>query len=247
LSHAATALWFLGFPDQALKKATDAMTLARELSHPYSLAFALACFARIHQYRRELGLAEESAEALISLSSERGFERYIANGTLLRGWALAAQGKAEREISETRQGLDTRSLIGLRRAFHLSLLADAYGKCGQVAQGLDVLAEAMDLIEKSGSRRWEPELYRLRGELLLKQGGDEAQVENDFLHVLEVARRQEAKSLELRAATSMARLWQGQGKRDEARELLSGIYGWFTEGFDTADLQDAKALLEKLS
>ena len=145
------------------------------------------------------------------------------------------------------------------RSYLLSLLAEAYGKTEQPAEGLKALAEALDQVQKTEERRFEAELYRLRGKLTLQQSGvlntqpsilsTQAEVEAEacFLKAIEIARRQQAKSLELRAVMSLGRLWQQRGKKDEARQLLAEIYGWFTEGFDTKDLQEAKALLEELA
>jgi predicted ATPase len=133
------------------------------------------------------------------------------------------------------------------RLYYLALLAEAYGQVGQAEEGLHLIVEALTVVDKNGERWWEAELHRLKGELLLQTVSDEPQVEACFLQALDVSRRQQAKSLELRAAMSLSRLWQRQGKRDEARELLAPVYGWFTEGFDTADLQEAKALLAELS
>jgi predicted ATPase len=178
---------------------------------------------------------------------------------MLRGWALVAQGQAEKGIAQIRQGLTTYQATGaeLICPYWLALLAEAYEKGGQAEEGLAVLAEALAAVEKTGERWWEAELYRLKGELLLQSGGQSlepgvthpqsATAETCFQQALEIARRQQAKSLELRAAMSLSRLWQRQGKRDTARQLLAESYDWFTEGFDTADLQEAKALLDALA
>jgi predicted ATPase len=241
------ALWLLGYPDQALQTIQQARTQA--LAHPFSQAVALDHSAWVHQYRREVHLVQERAEAALALSREQGFAMYVAIGTVLRGWALAKQAQQEEGIAQISQGLAACRTVGLEllRPYFLAMLAEVYGDAGQIDAGLAVLAEALAVMENTGERCWEAEQYRLRGELLLQAGADAWQAETCFRQALDIARRQQAKSLELRAAMSLARLWQRQGKRSDALELLAPIYGWFTEGFDTADLQEAKALLEELS
>jgi predicted ATPase len=136
----------------------------------------------------------------------------------------------------------------LQRLYCLSLLAEAYGQAGQSREGLQVLAEAFTLIENNGDRWYEAEIHRLKGELLLQQNSDnQAEAATCFHHAISIAQNQQAKSLELRASTSLSRLWQQQGKRQEAHDLLASVFNWFTEGFDTADLKDAKALLDELA
>jgi predicted ATPase len=246
---AAMVLWVLGYPSQALQKSREAMALAQELSHAYSLVLALSFAAEIHTYRREGRAVQERAEAVIALSTEHGFAQYLAVGTILRGWALAEQGQGEAGITQMHQGIAAFQTIGTEagRLRYLALLAEACGKGGQAEEGLSLLAEALAGVEKTGARDYEAELHRLRGELLLRLAVPDApQAEACFQHALAVARLQQAKSWELRAAMSLGRLWQQQGKRTEARELLAPIYSWFTEGFDTPDLQEAKALLEAL-
>jgi TOMM system kinase/cyclase fusion protein len=251
LSYAAWALWLLGYPDQARRSSAEALTLAQELSHSPSLAVALAWAAYLHQSCREVPMVQERAEALIGLAAEQGFQFWLAAGTIFRDWALVQQGRrSEEEMAQLRQGLAAHRATGaeLERTYWLALLAEAHGTVGQAEEGLCLLREALVVVEKSGMHQWEAELYRLTGELLLQQTVPDAQhAEACFCQALTTARRQEAKSLELRAAMSLSRLWQQQGKCQEAHDLLAPIYGWFTEGFDTADLQEAKALLEELS
>ena len=223
--------------------------MAQELTHPFSLAFALTMAAVVHQFRREVQAVQERAEALIALSTEQGFPQWLAYGTILRGWALTAQGEGAEGIAQIHQGLVARRAMGaeLQRPYFLSLLAEAYGKVGQPEEGLTVLVEALALVE-SMERHWEAELHRRKGELLLMQQGQKVgEAEECFRQALDIARRQQAKSLELRAAMSLSRLWQQQGKQEEAHQLLAEIYAWFTEGFDTADLKEAKILLEELA
>jgi predicted ATPase len=170
-------------------------------------------------------------------------------GTILQGWVLAEQGQAEQGIAQIRQRLAAYRATGaeLFRPYFLALLAEACGKGGRTEEGLTVIAEALAQVNNTGERYYEPELYRLKGTLLLQQSSDNAtEAESCFLQAMMIAQNQQAKSLELRTATSLARLWQQQGKHQEAHDLLAPVYHWFTEGFDTADLQEAKALLDAL-
>jgi predicted ATPase len=250
LAFAAWTLWHLGYPAQALQRIQEALSLAQELSHPYSLAFALALGARLYQLRREGPAAQAQAEASIRLCADQGFAQFLSQGMILREWALAAQGQEAEGIIQMHQGLTAWRTTGaeLVRPYYLALVAEAYGHVGQAEEGLRLVAEALVAADHSGERFYESELYRLKGEFLLAlPTGNHAEAESCFHQALDIARRQEAKSLELRAAMSLSRLWQQQGKRDEARELLAPIYAWFTEGFDTADLQEAKALLDEWS
>jgi class 3 adenylate cyclase/predicted ATPase len=276
LSYTALALWPLGYPDQALKRSHEAIALAQELAHPFSLAVALDFAACLYQFRQEGPAARERAEALLALSSEQGFALWLAHGTVLRGWALVEQGRGEEGLAEIRQGLDAYRVTGseMYRPYYLALLAEAYGKVGQVEEGLRVLAEALAMVDKIGGYFfYGAELYRLKGELTLqsqasfKQVPDKSQASQEksehpntqhptpstqseaeacFLKAIEIARKQQAKSWELRAVMSLSRLWHSRGKKDAARKMLAEIYSWFTEGFDTKDLQEAKALLEEL-
>jgi class 3 adenylate cyclase/predicted ATPase len=252
LSCAALSLWSLGYPDQTLQSMREALTLAQALAHPPSLAPALDFATMLHQSRREQQATYERAEALMALATAQGFAQHLALATIMRGWVLAAQGQGAEGTAQLRQGLAAYQATGTerRRPYYLALLAEAYGSIGQTAEGLSLLAEALATVDRTGERGWAAELHRLQGELLLAQAGERQRVSEAeaCLHqALDVARRQQAKSWELRAAMSLSRLWQQQGKRAEAYELLAPIYGWFTEGFDTADLQEAKALLEALT
>jgi predicted ATPase len=192
----------------------------------------------------------EQAEAAVALAIEQGFPFWVAAGTILRGWALAMQGQGEAGMAQVCQGIAAyrATEAPLLVAYYYTLLADVAAHLGHPEDGLQALVEAHTLMEQQEERYWEAEVCRLRGVLLLQQpGASQAEAEAWVQRALDVARRQEAKSLELRAAMSLARLWQQQGKRLEARELLAPVYGWFTEGFDTADLQEAKVLLEALA
>jgi predicted ATPase/class 3 adenylate cyclase len=246
----AWELWYLGAPDQALQHSLAARTLAQEVAHPYSLAQALVFAAVVYQYRREVLAAYEQAAAAMTLATEQGFAQWLARGTTLHGWALAMQGHGEAGLAEMRQGRTADLATGSKtwQPYCLGLLAEAYSAGGNPTAGLEVLAEALAVMDATGLRFYAAELYRLKGALLLQQAApNAAQAAACFHQALDVARRQQAKSFELRAATSLARLWQSQDKRQDAYDLLAPVYGWFTEGFDTADLQEAKALLEELS
>jgi predicted ATPase len=249
-SRGAWALWCLGYPDQGVAQNAEAMILAQQIAHPYSLSYALNSAAAFHQYRREVRAAQEHAEAAVSLTTEQAFPFWIAYGSMLHGWALAHQGQVQEGIAQITQGLRAYRATGaeLMRSYFLALLAEAHGIMGEPEAGLTVLTEALTFAETTGERWYEPELHRLKGVLLLQQNAaTQAEAATCFHHALDMARNQQAKSFELRTATSLARLWQSQGKRDEARQVLGDVYNWFTEGFDTADLQAAKALLDELA
>ena len=248
-ANAALTLWVLGYPAQALALLHESLALAHELSHPFSLAWVRYRAAMVSQLRRDVPAVHEHAEACAALATEQGFPYVAALGTSLRGWALALQGQGVEGMAEARQGTAAFRATGaaLTVPYFYTVLADVAAHLGYTDDGLQTLAEAHTLVEQHEERWWEAEIHRLRGVLLLRQPGTpQAEGEAWLQRALDVARRQEAKSLELRAAMSLARLWQQQGKGAEAYELLAPIYGWFTEGFDTADLQDAKALLDDL-
>ncbi|MBI3799537.1 MAG: hypothetical protein HY268_21530, partial [Deltaproteobacteria bacterium] len=250
---AAQMLWELGYPDQALKMNREALTLARELSHPFSLVWALVIAAQLHYLNREGAATQEQAEAAITLCTEHGLSQWLVWGSIYRGCALVEQGRGEEGIAEIRQSLATYQSTGAEagQVLFLTLLAEAYGRTGQAEEGLAVLAEAQIEMNKTEQLWSEAMLHQLKGELTLQSRpqSPESRVkeaEEYFLKTLEIARRRQAKSWELRAATHLARLWQQQGRTTEAYRLLSNTYGWFTEGFDTKDLQEAQALLDSL-
>jgi predicted ATPase len=245
----AITLWLLRYPDQALARLHEALALAHELAHPYSLAFARCWAAYVYQFRRDALAVHEQAEAAVALATEQGFPFWAAQGTSIRGWALAWQGEGEAGLALVRQGIAAFRATGaaLWVPYFCTVLAEVSAHLGYTADGLQALAEARPLVEQHEERWWAAEIARLRGVLLLQQPEtSQAEAETWLQRALDVAHHQEAKALELRAAMSLSRLWQQQGKWDEARTLLAPIYGWFTEGFDTADLQEAKALLEAL-
>jgi predicted ATPase len=276
----ARVLWLLGYPEQALKKFAEALALAQELAHPFSLANTLFLAARVHQFHREGLATQEHAEVLVALCRERGFAQFLASGTILRGWALAEQGREEEGIDQMRQGVAAYQITGAVRGgpHDLALLAETYGKIERSEEGLRTLSEALTLVDTTGERYYEAELYRLYGELTLQQQfkvqssefkvpstqhptpRTQVEAEACFLKAIAIAQKQQAKSWELRATTSLVRLRQQQTIQDisrttqyetrnrliEARDMLAKVYNWFTEGFDTKDLQEAKALLEAL-
>jgi predicted ATPase len=241
-------LWALGYPDQALEIGDEALSLAHELSHPFTLAFAFWGIAQLNQYRREVQATLEQTEATIALSNEQDFPVWVEYGTPLRAWTLVMQGRTEEGIAQIRKIMANKP-TGITNAnwpMFYALLVQAYEAAGQTEEGLDMVADALALVEKTGFRFYEAELHRLKGELLLNHtASDSRQAETCLHRALELARSQQAKSLELRAAVSLSRLWRQHGKKEEACRLLKKIYGWFTEGFDTPDLQEAKALLEE--
>jgi DNA-binding winged helix-turn-helix (wHTH) protein/predicted ATPase len=266
LGYTAWVLWSLGYPDHALQRSREMLALAKKISHPLSQAWALNSAAWHYQFRREAQKAKEWAEAEIALCTEHGFSQLLAVGTIVQGWALAAQGQGEEGIRQIHEGMaavqNTGTAIG--RSRYLATLAEMYGKLGQAGVGLPLLAEALLVVEHGGERFYEAELYRLRGQLTLQKfqvPGSKFQItdprpltpdpqveaEECFRRAVAVARRQKAKLLELRAVMNLSRLWQGQGKQKKARQTLAGIYAWFTEGFDSVDVQEAKALLDELA
>lgn len=254
----AWALWLRGYPAQARAQITKALSLAQQLAHPYTLARALYYDALLCQLRRDVQAVHDQADAAITMATAQRFALVQALGPIMRGWAVAVQEHSTEGLVQIRQGLDTYRETGaeFQRPHFLTLLAEASGLLGQPEDGLAALDEALPLMEQTGERYYEAELHRQRGELLLlraekshqAQGRQEQHdAETCFQQALDVSRRQEAKAWELRAAMSLSRLWQRQGKCDEAYGLLAPIYHWFTEGFDTADLQDARALLDALA
>jgi len=249
LVNDAWALWILGYPDQALRRSHEACRLAEDLAHPHTLAYAFAHLAMFHQYRRDRKGAHRHADAAMRVSREQGFPFWLGAGLICQGWAQMTRHQLAEQIPAMHEGL------ALYRAtdaamwvpYFLTLLAEASGAVSQPETGLRLLAEARTVMDRTQERFYEAEVHRVQGALVLAQAADRHPLaETCFQQALAIARRQQARSWELRAAMSLARLWQQQGKQAEARALLAPVYGWFTEGFDTADLQEAKALLEEL-
>jgi predicted ATPase len=268
LSSFADLLWWSGYVDQAQEKSDTSLSLAQEMPRPFNFTVSLDFAARRHQFRREPQAARTKAEAAIALATEHGFVMRLAMATVVRGWALTEDGEYEEGVVQIQHALATFRKTGglLNLTYYLSLLAGAYGKAGRREEGLEALAEAWKIVEQTGERWYEAELYRLRGELTLQNGARDwglgtssssphkpqdpkavVEAEGYFLKAIDIAQKQQAKSLELRAVMSLARLWQSQGKQREAHHMLSEVYHWFTEGFDTKDLQEAKALLDELA
>jgi predicted ATPase len=249
--HRAQAFCALGYPDQAVRATRESVALAQEIGRPIALAVALLWDGLIHFLLGDVEGARERAEALIALATEHGFYQYVVFGMLLRGGCTVADGgQIEAGITEMRGALDLLRAAGaeMGRPYWTGLLAEAYGKAGQPAQGLASIEEAVECMNRTGQRLFEPELHRMKGDLLLAVSRDtHAEAEDCFRHALDCARRQGNKYAELSAALSLSRLWRVQGKTDDARTLLEEIYGSFTEGFETRDLRAAKALLDELS
>ena len=249
----ACALCIMGYPDQAVKRSRQALALARELSHPFSLATALSLSAKLQHLRRDAEASFKLADQSLHVSNELGFKAWAAASKSERGCALIELGRVDEGIVELQQGISETRARGaeLGIAPFLAGLSNGYRQAGRVEDGLTAVAEGLAVSKRTGDCWFDAELHRLRGELLLKRGahagsnvGDEACA--SFRQALEIARGQNAKWWELRATTSLARLLARQGQGDEARAILAEIYNWFTEGFDTADLKEAKALLEEL-
>lgn len=248
LGYGSWILWQLGYPDQACKMSHETVVLGRSLSHLGSYAYALTWATLFHHFERDVAATQKRAEAAIAISTEHGFALFLAEAIIYRGWALVNQGNVDEGIAQIRQGMDTLQKIGVVLVLTngLAVLAESLAKVGQIDEGLETLNEALDLVNSHEERWWESELYRLKGELLAMQGKPDAQIEANFQQAITIARRQSAKSLELRATVSLARLYQQQDKRAEAHQMLFEIYNWFTEGFDTVELKAARVLLEEL-
>ena len=259
LAHFSLLLWVLGYPDQAREQSRQALGLAHDARFPYSQALALNFAAILHLGYRDAQEVEHLAAASRSLARECGFVHLMVMGMVLQGWALVMQDKNQEGIALMQTGLERQRALGIRigEVYYQMLLADAYARIGQVETGMHALAAAFAAVEKTEERTYEAELYRLKGELTLSQSSvqrrassaanPQVEAEACFLQAVEIARRQSAKSLELRAVMSLGRLWQRQGKRADAARKLEEIYNWFTEGFDTADLREAKSLLAELT
>jgi predicted ATPase len=253
LAFGAIALWLLGFPDQAIQQSRRAIALGGDLGQPNSLALALHYAAILRQYRRERAAAvQASAEIAKAIASDHGYSFWLANSLIMQGWASAEQGAWAEGVARMRQGLTARAATGAQtyRTYHLALLAEVLGWEGKVDQGLSVLAKALARMHRTAERFHGAELHRMKGEFLLRQRAPEVacpEAESCFRRALAISRRQRAKSLELRAAMSLTRLYLKLGRQAETRSVLVECYNWFTEGFDTLDLQEAKVLLEQIS
>jgi predicted ATPase len=248
--YTAHCLWHLGYPERAMDAAQVAIGLADRLAHPFSTVLSCAYAAMLHQFSRQPRELRERAEAALEISIEHGFSYYRAWATILLGWASAEKGSLEDGSRWVGEGIRDLRATGaeLRLPYYLGIQADLHCRRGEFEEASAVLAEALTVAGRNGECWHDPNLHLLRGELdLAANGGGVAKAAASFRQALATAREQGAKISELRAATSLARLWAEQGKRSDARDLLAPVYGWFTEGFDTADLKEAKALLDQLA
>ena len=244
------ALWHRGYPDQSARAADRALAYSRELGHAHTLVYALCLAGMAAVFARDVATACAHGNDCVALASEHGFAQWAALGRILQGWADAQRGEATTGIPRIRDGLAASEATGTRlyTPFYLTLLAEALALAGKIDEGLAALDDALATAAVSGARGWNAEIHRLRGELTGRLPyPDPAKAEDSFRTALAIAREQGTRGYELRAATSLARLWREQGRRGEARDLLAPLYGSFTEGFDTADLKDAKALLDELA
>jgi tetratricopeptide (TPR) repeat protein len=249
MAYDACCLWCLGYPDQALHLSQKALALARESGHAFSQADVL-CYAgcMLDDIRGQARSLLANSQEMVHLCQKTSFTGWLAAALIYRGQALAMLGQVQEGIEQIRQGMDMNDTLAVAWNYpgNLRSLAEIYAGSGQVEQGLKILEQAIALMEEHGERHWEVELYRLRGEILLQQG-HQAEAEASFQKALQVARQQDARSWELRAATNLAGLWQMQGRVKEAYQVLAEVYAWFTEGFETPDLVKARELLETLA
>jgi predicted ATPase len=249
-SYLGVAFWLRGFPDKGLRHAEEANAAARAAAHPLSEAWAYSFAEKLHQLRGEVTHCYERADAALAVATEQILPFYAARAETLVGWALVKKGEADEGLARLRAGINGGHAVGTRvwRLPWLALLAEACLATARIEEGLSALGEALAETEETEARFYEAETRRLEGELRLSsKQPDEKRAEASFRKAIGIARGQRAKSWELRAATSLARLLSRQGRREEAQALLAPVYGWFTEGFDTADLVAAKALLEQLT
>jgi predicted ATPase len=245
--HSAMALWFLGYPESALERSRTGLAMARELSHIGTIINELPFGGIINQLCGDVAAVREIAESLTSLATEHGFPQWLAFGNVLKAW-VQALGRGETPAAGLRCAIsEYRAANELYVPYFLGLLAALQLRHGEFAEGLDTVIASLELTGGIGSRLMDPELLRLKGEVLLaRDPGAKTDAEAAFYQALDIAQGQSTKSWELRAAMSMARLWRDQGRPQQARELLAPVYGWFTEGHDTLDLKEAKALLDEL-
>ena len=241
------SLWLLGYPDQAARYAREAVTLAESLDNAPSLAHALAFSALCHQLRRDAPAVFDCSERLVKLARTHGLAQYGAAGRMARGWALAHQGQPEEGLAELRRGLDDYGATQVKAwsVYFRATLAEAYYRAGDIQSGLSTLGEALELSDQLGERFWQAGMLYFKGVMLMSLSAED-EAESCYRAALQIAHQREAKSLELRAAMSLARLWRDQGRRSAARDLLVPVHGWFTEGLETADWREASALLDEL-
>jgi predicted ATPase len=253
-AHLGSLLSYLGYADQAKSITNKALAIAEKVRHPIGLCNALSIAIAIEAFQHNAERVIEMAEEMIFQAEEHGLPFYKAIGTIMRGWARAMRGDVQQSLAEMRQGLDAHRDFEAeqQRASYLVLMAEALSIAGRVDEGLRALDEAVEGISNTAEHFYEAELYRVKADLLMRREGSarggsrESEIEACLGKAIEIARRQAAKAFELRAALSLARLRREQGRIAEARQMLSGIYGWFTEGFDTEDLKEARSLLDQL-
>jgi predicted ATPase len=245
----ALTLWHLGYAEQARQQATEALALARQLAHPWTLGYVLVFAAWLANDRRDDAATARLAAEAIALSRQHGLTVNLPIALILQGWLLTKQGEIEAGIAQMRDAMKhyQRSGHDLHRPYALVVIAQAYIHVGANDAAMVALDEGLATVAHHGDLCYEAELHRLKGELYQTLDGAASVVEASFRRAYTIACQQQAKSLELRAALSLSRLWKRQGKREQARQVLAESYGWFTEGFDTADLQEARALLAELS
>jgi predicted ATPase len=247
LIFGAWALWLLGYPDQAMTRGQQCIALARQTSHAHNIAFSRLIAARLHEYRGEPDACLAHAEVVIAVASENDLPQRLGSGLFIRGSALATKGETQKGLAQMREGMALWRATGAQalHTYYRLRIAEVYGLAGDAAQGLRVIEETLMALDRYDERFCEAELYRIKGRLvLLRSAAEEEMAEACFLKGLETARHQGAKSLELRAAMDLARLWLRQGKVKQAHDLLAPVYNWFTEGFETADLNEARALID---
>ena len=244
----ASCLWLMGYPDQAVAQIRQVLPLAQACANPLTMAHVFFHTAQLHQWRQETQVAQKWTEDMIALATQCALPHWLAAGMHLQGWVLTQQGRFAEGIQHLQEGVKAsrkrHAYISCQQP--LALLADAYGKTGDIQQGLNVLDEGFELVAQTSGHWREAEFHRLKGELFAAQARTRVDAEACFQQALDITRSQGAKSLELRAATSLSRLWRRQGKREAARKLLTDSYAWFTEGFESRDLRAAQALLTTL-
>jgi len=248
-AYAPYPLWVLGYPERALDQAREGLSMAKDLGHPHTVAWMLIAASSIHLCVRDLRAASELADSAMELSRERGFPLWTDMSRTISACILAQEGSPDERIEQVRRAIDALEAAGLGvwRPFYLSFVAVGCRRAGRAEDGLRAAEEALAFAERSGEHWFDGELHRLKGDLLLTLQSDRhAEAEACFRLAVDIARKREMKSFELRAAASLCRLLRSQGKRDEARQMLAEVYGWFTEGFDTVDLKEASTLLEEL-